>query len=111
MGHIALKFDYPNAPTAEAGVAFVNPAYRKLGIFEKMSHAVTKLAMEDQLFGIHGNAVTTHLITQKQAFKFGSISCGIMLGTTHSNVNFKGLAGKTGYRDSDHLRQIGRCYR
>jgi hypothetical protein len=103
MGHMALKFDYPNAPTAEAGVAFVNPAYRNLGILGKMSLAAVKMAMKDQLFGIHGNAVTTHEITQKQAFKFGAISCGIMLGTTHSNVNFKGLAGEIGYRDSDHL--------
>ena len=103
MGHIALNFDQPANLTAELGVAFVRPAYRKLNLFSKMNKAMIEMAQERQMYGIYTHAVTSHTISQKQGEKLGMVVCGVVLGYTHSEFDFKALSGKSGQRESTVL--------
>jgi serine/threonine-protein kinase RsbW len=103
MAHMAIKCDHSDSNTGEIGMAFVNPAYRRLGLFGTLTREMIRLAEEQGMHGVHVNAVTTHTISQKMAASQGFRVCGLMLGTTHADVNFKGLSGTTGYRDSDLL--------
>ena len=100
LAHIALKFYHNEDPIAEAGVAFVKPQYRKLGIFSKLCSKVFKTAAERGLFGIYGRAVTSHALSQKKLTDFGFIDCGLMLGLFPIDVEFKELSGKTVQKES-----------
>ena len=111
-------------------MGFISECTKKFG-FEKKDQNKTCLASEEALVNIFLNALMTKQPNQSQTGFSGLFpmkmplrspgaattpmdipmmpifiilnSCGIMLGTTHSNVNFKGLTGETGYKDSDHL--------
>ncbi len=106
LGHIALKFYHHKDPIAEAGVAFVKPQHRKLGIFSKMCIEAFKNAADRGLFGVYGRAVTSHPLSQKKLTDFGFIDCGLMLGLFPSDVDFKALSGKTIQKESALLTYL-----
>ena len=106
LAHIALKFYHHEDPIAEAGVAFVKPQYRKLGIFSKMCTKAFKSAENRGLFGIYGRAVTSHDLSQRKLIDFGFIDCGLMLGLFPSDVEFKALSGKTIQKESALLTYL-----
>jgi serine/threonine-protein kinase RsbW len=106
LAHIALKFYHHEDPIAEAGVAFVKPQYRKLGIFSKMCTDAFQRASDRGLFGVYGRAVTSHPLSQKKLTDFGFIDCGLMLGLFPSDVEFKALTGKTVQKESALLTYL-----
>ena len=106
MGHAALKFDYPTAPIAEIGVAFVKPQFRKLGLFYALSVRVLETGRKMGLTGMYARAVLRHPISQKMTASMGFADCGIMLGVLPSDLNFKKFAGKTQQRLSEVISFI-----
>ena len=106
LAHFALKFYHPEDPIAEAGVAFVKPAYRRLAIFSEMCRDAFARAKEQGLQGVYGRAVTSHPLSQKKLVDFNFISCGVLLGLFPSDVNFKGLTGKTVQKESSLLMYL-----
>lgn len=100
LAHIALKFYHPDDPVAEIGVAFVNPKYRKLNIFNKLClNAFAKAKMKG-LQGLYGRAVTSHPLSQKALNGFGFIDSGVLLGLFPADVDFKKLTGKVVQKES-----------
>ena len=100
MGHMALKFHTPGDPIAEIGVAFVNPAFRRNGIFAQMTDVELAEGKDMGLSGIYARAVTSHYYSQKMLVKNQFTSCGIMLGLFPSDVEFKKLVGKIKQKES-----------
>lgn len=100
MGHMALKFSLPGAAIAEVGVAFVKPAYRKLGLADQLGVNILNEANKMKLAGIMTCPVTIHPITQKMSLAAGFHECGILAGIFPEGFNFKALAGKACQRES-----------
>nr|WP_320114940.1 GNAT family N-acetyltransferase [uncultured Desulfuromonas sp.] len=100
LGHAALKFYHPHDPVAEAGVLFVNPAYRKKGIFDSIHRYLFKQAGQENLAGLYSRAVTSHALSQKKLHASGCAGCGLLLGLFPDDVEFKKLTGKTVQKES-----------
>ncbi|MCG8618623.1 MAG: GNAT family N-acetyltransferase, partial [Desulfobacterales bacterium] len=77
VAHMAIKCDHSDSKTGEIGMAFVNPAYRRLGLFGTLTREMIRLAEERGMHGVHVNAVTTHTISQKMAASEGFRVCGL----------------------------------
>lgn len=79
IGHSALELDCLPSVNAELGIAFSNPAYRGLGILNKLWGALVDKAAEQNVLGIFAMAVTTHPYSQKAAHRFGMEDCALLL--------------------------------
>ena len=100
MGHAALKFASPDALTAESGVAFVYPEYRRSGLFGKFNRYFLAYASNRNLKGLYGQSVTSHIATQRMSASTGFQDSGLLLGVCHDEVNFKKISGKIRQRES-----------
>jgi serine/threonine-protein kinase RsbW len=103
MGHIAFKYKNPDDRVPEIGVAFVKPEYRKSGVYKSMMEFCHKKAVELNLFGLFGRAVTSHIGSQKILEPMGYVACGIFFGLFPDDVDFKAITGKIKQKESGLL--------
>src|SRR5439155_8591416 len=90
VGHYALE--RPEAGrVAESGEAVVSPAHRGRKLMERMREQIEQEARQLGLGGIYGNAVTTHVYSQRADETFGCSVCGATLGLLPRSVTFKGI--------------------
>ena len=91
VGHYALE--RPDlGPIAEAGQAVVHHAHRGRGLMRSMRSAVENEGRERELLGIWSQPTARHPFSQKMNLAFGSVPCGLSLGTTPSNTMLRGDA-------------------
>jgi len=99
-GHLALKYN-SNPYTAEMGVGFVSPKYRRKHLFKEMSDYIMEMGVKDkELKCIFASAVTGHTGSQKNLIKMDYNVIGIMLALLPSDVDFKNLAGVIKQKES-----------
>lgn len=103
MAHMALKFKHPSDLVAESGVAFVKPEYRKLGLMGRMDAWLRREAGKQEVRGVYGRAVTSHLASQKMSAGQGYVDCGVMLGNFPGDLDYQEIAGKMSQRESGVL--------
>ncbi len=103
LGHIALKYKNSTDRIAEIGVAFVKPEYRRSGVFNALTQFCYQKAVEFNLNGIMGRAVTSHIGSQKVSDAMGYVACGLFLGLFPDDVDFKALTGKVGQKETGLL--------
>lgn len=103
MGHAALKFPYADAPVAEAGVAFVYPQYRRIGLFSEFNEEIIERAKQIRLSGLYGRAVTSHTASQRMAAGCGYKVCGLFMGIFSDKLEFRDIAEETQQRESGVL--------
>ncbi|MBU1001037.1 MAG: ATP-binding protein [Proteobacteria bacterium] len=99
MGHLALKYSEPNAPLPEMGVAFVNPRYRRSGVFRDLNDACIRTAQKHGAEGFFVQAVTSHTASQSMAGSIGLAPTALNLGILPAGIIFKGL-GSAGQKES-----------
>ncbi|MGB2692880.1 MAG: ATP-binding protein [Thermodesulfobacteriota bacterium] len=92
VGHLAFIFSNPNATVGESGEAVVDPRYRGNGIFPKMKSFLTNHAVEQELIGVYGEAVTIHPYSQKGSLELGSTETGFLLGYSPGTVSFQNIS-------------------
>lgn len=95
-GHIALKRKTPDSTFPEMGVAFVDPDFRRCGIFERLSSACVDKVATDGCQGLYAHAVTSHPASQAGAGHFGLRPCALLPGFLPSGVTFKGITDAGG---------------
>jgi anti-sigma regulatory factor (Ser/Thr protein kinase)/GNAT superfamily N-acetyltransferase len=81
VGHVGLFRPEP-VRTAEEAMLVVSPAHRGRGIMEALSRAVEVKARDMGLLGMSINVVTSHAISQRDAFRQGSMPCGLDLASS-----------------------------
>lgn len=106
LGHIGLKLLHHLDTAAEIGVAFVDPAARKLGVFSALSKQIMQQAVVLGLYGVYARAVTSHTLSQRKTLDLGFCPTGIFLGMFPSDVDFKQLTGKIRQKESGLLLYI-----
>ena len=79
VGHHALLCE-DGAPSAESGVAAVNPAYRGLGIFGRLFDHTVERARSLGLHAVFGRAVTVHPYSQRAEHAQGYREAALLLG-------------------------------
>jgi hypothetical protein len=100
IGHYALE--RPGLPPiAEAGVAVVLPEYRHHALMERMRVLLEQEAVDLDLIGLFGHAVTNHTFSQKVDERFQEEPCAISLGW--SPKTFHNLAEPMPQRMSELL--------
>lgn len=76
---------------AEGGEAVVSPSHRGRHLMERMRELLEEEASQAGLIGISGNAVTTHLYSQRSDDRFGARVCGLTLALVPRSLEFKGI--------------------
>jgi len=89
VGHYALE--RPDlGPIAEAGQAVVHHAHRGRGLMRSMRSAVENDGRNAELLGIWSQPTARHPFSQKMNLAFGSVPCGLSLGTTPAQTVLRG---------------------
>jgi len=91
VGHLSLSFETNESKVGESGVAIVDTRYRGHGIFKNMRNYLYRYALENEIVGIYGEAVTIHPYTQKGVLKLGGKEAGFLLGYSPDNVSVKDI--------------------
>ena len=71
-GHCALQTWNENPQIAEMGQGVVNPEFRSLGCFAKLTEYLLELAKSKGLLGVFDRAVTNHRFSQQTGHQSGS---------------------------------------
>ena len=101
VGHYALE--RPDlGPIAESGQAVVHHAHRGHGLMRLMRTAVEEDGRSLGLLGIWSQPTARHPFSQKMNLGFGSVPCGLSLGTTPASTV---LRGDEDQHDDKPLRQ------
>lgn len=79
IGHAALERHGDSFANAELGIAFSNPAYRGMGIMNRLWEALIKKAKEDNIFGLFAMSVTSHPYSQKASHHWQLNDCCLLL--------------------------------
>jgi len=89
VGHYALE--RPDlGPIAEAGQAVVHHDHRGRGLMQSMRSAVEDDGRRADLLGIWSQPTARHPFSQKMNLAFGSVPCGLSLGTTPASTVLRG---------------------
>jgi len=94
MGHAALVYPYSESRIAELTFVFVNVEYRGQGCMNRLCDYLFN-QVQHGLSGIYAYAVTNHIFTQKVMLKHGFNDCGILLATSPTSWEFKGMEENT----------------
>jgi anti-sigma regulatory factor (Ser/Thr protein kinase) len=98
IGHAGLLF-YDDPGVAEIALGFVNPAYRGRRVFSDLMATVLAEAERRHLAGVSGQAVCTHLYSQRSALTFGMGECALLL-SRYTPLRFTGIADGNRLRES-----------
>lgn len=99
IGHSGLEMDKVPPVNAELGIAFSNPAYRGLGILNKLWDALITHANKSEALGVYAMAVTTHPYSQKAGHRFGLKDCLLYLSKVPV-LKFKNIKDEPPGRES-----------
>lgn len=91
LGHLGIHTFKECPGLVEVRAVFVNPAFRRQGIFHRL---MEHLQLEERQRGCQGDfarVVGSHLVSQKELLNDGFKSCGILLASFPDRVEFKGL--------------------
>ena len=93
MGHCGLKFPQKRRDSAELGVLFVNPEFRKNRLGATLWKAVVAFAQKNGLDSIFSRSVTGHAASQRMAQQNGFSDCALFLGLFPEAVELKQMGG------------------
>lgn len=79
VGYFAV-IKMPDSNIGEVGEVVVSPKHRGKGIMKMMMKALIDMARSKGLYGLFGEAVTVHTISQKVNAKYGFKSTALVLG-------------------------------
>lgn len=79
IGHSAIEKKELSDTNVEIGIAFSNPAYRGMGIMNRIWESLIDRAIEEKLTSIFAMCVTTHPFSQKGAHHFNLTDCSLLL--------------------------------
>lgn len=89
VGHYALE--RPDlGPIGEAGQAVIHHEHRGRGLMQLMRRAVEEDGRKLGLLGIWSQPTARHPFSQKMNLAFGSVPCGLSLGTTPASTTLRG---------------------
>jgi len=97
-GHAGLLF-YDDPGVAEIALGFVNPPYRSRRVFSDLMATVVAEAERRHLAALSGQAVCTHLYSQRSAQAFGMSECALLL-SRYTPLRFTGIADENRVRES-----------
>ena len=105
VAHAALFFEDQGEKIAELGMAFTKRSFQGQGCGKKLGIYLVKEALKKRLRGLYGFATTSHVFSQKAAFKTGSRDCCILLGDAPASRKNQHFSGKSerGTRVYGHL--------
>ncbi|MGF1470914.1 MAG: GNAT family N-acetyltransferase [Rubrobacteraceae bacterium] len=92
VGHLAMRFEHPDSPIAEAGQAVVNPRFRGHHLFERMKAFLVEEARKGGIYGLYSEATAIHPYSQKGNLKLGARETGFLLGYIPPTVSYKQIA-------------------
>ncbi len=98
IGHTGVLRPSATSPSASAGPLAVDPAYRRLGISERLTNALLVRLPPLNLRGIYAECVTAHPASQKAGLKAGGHETGLVLGKQPAELDFLGFDGPKGFR-------------
>ncbi|WP_332449635.1 GNAT family N-acetyltransferase [Methanoculleus sp.] len=98
VGHAGLLF-YDDPGVAEIALGFVNPPYRSRRVFSDLMATVVTEAKRRHQTALSGQAVCTHLYSQRSARAFGMGECALLL-SRYTPLRFTGIAGENQVRES-----------
>jgi len=98
VGHAGLLF-YDDPGVAEIALGFVNPSYRSRRVFSDLMATVVAEAERRHLTALSGQAVCTHLYSQRSARAFGMSECALLL-SRYTPLRFTGIADENRVRES-----------
>ena len=81
VGHHALVLEDADDTTGETGIAVVHPAYRGLGIFNRLFERTLERAREREVQAVYARAVTGHPYSQRAEHSRGYRETALMLGS------------------------------
>ena len=88
VGHFALVIS-SRSNVAEIAIATVDPAFKKMGIMNRMFHQIIVTARELKLDAIYGEALMLHPYSQKANLSHGMIETAIILGEVPSQTEIE----------------------
>ncbi|QSZ66395.1 GNAT family N-acetyltransferase [Methanofollis aquaemaris] len=98
IGHAGLLFgDDPGI--AELSLGFVDPPFRKHGIFKRLMATTVQEAERRGLIGVKGQGVCTHPYSQKSVAFLGMSECALLL-SHYPVMQFTGIATGNQVRES-----------
>ena len=100
MGHGALVYPFHGSRIAELTYVFVNVEYRGQGCMDRLCNFLYTVPKPSPLDGIYTYSVTNHVFTQRVMAKMGIRDCGILLATSPSTWQFRGIEGDSSQRIS-----------
>ncbi len=74
---------------AEIGVVVVDPAYKGLGIMNKMFDTLIQTAQEAGLYAIFGEAIIYHIFSQKSNLTHGFSESALLLGKAPQDLTIE----------------------
>jgi serine/threonine-protein kinase RsbW len=98
VGHAGLLF-YDDPNVAEIGLGFVNPPYRSRRVFSDLMATVAAEARRRGLAALSGQAVCTHVYSQRSGRAFGMSECALLL-SRYTPLRFTRIAGDNQARES-----------
>lgn len=98
IGHAGLLFgDDPGA--AELSLGFVDPPFRRHGVFKRLMATTVHEAERRGLLGVRGQGVCTHPYSQKSVAFLGMSECALLL-SHYPAMQFTGIAAENQARES-----------
>ena len=98
VGHTGLMRASTTSLSASGGPIAVDPAYRRMGISERLNMSFFPRVPALNLRGVYGEAVTAHPASQRASLKMGGHEVGLVLGRQPADLDFLGFDGPTGFR-------------
>ncbi len=102
VGHHALVLD-PSEGAGETGIAVVHPAYRGLGLFNRLSDHTLAVARERDVPALFGRAVTVHPYSQRAERAHGYVETALLLGAVPATMAMRDIPGAEAGRRSATL--------
>lgn len=88
VGHFAMfPSEYSNI--AEIGAAVVDPAFKHLGIMNRMFDSVVSVAQKMEFSALYGEAIMLHPFSQKANLHHGMSESAILLGEVPSSIEIE----------------------
>ncbi len=88
VGHFALVIS-SRSNIAEIAIAAVDPAFKKMGIMNRMFKKIIETARQLKLNAIYGEALMLHPYSQKANLSHGMIETAIILGEVPSQMEIE----------------------
>ncbi len=99
IGHFAL-FPSDVSAVGEIGAAVVDPAFKQLGIMNRMFDLLVSIAQERNLAALYGEAIMLHPFSQRANLRHGMTESALLLGEVPASIEIE-------HRYKDPMRSGG----